>query len=84
MAYEKLEINDRVKDEKGNILVEGTKLKTEHIRHIEDGIQTVEKSVNDLVKLPAVTATDSGKLLQVTDSGSWAAVAITDGNAVAY
>ena len=33
--------------------------------------------------LPAVTDEDNGKLLQVVD-GVWTAVAITDGNEVAY
>lgn len=83
MAYEKQTFVDREKDASGNVLVEGTKLKAEHLNHIEEGIAAVEKKVDEIVGLPEVTESDDGKLLQVVD-GAWSTVTITDGNEVAY
>lgn len=103
MAYEKQTFIDKVKDALGNVLVEGTKLKAEHLNHIEDGIvaneaaaqaaataaaeakEIAENAANTAgtKELPTVTESDDGKLLQVV-GGKWSAVAITDGNNVAY
>lgn len=114
MAYEKQTFIDKVKDALGNVLVEGTKLKAEHLNHIEDGIVANEAAIAEATatagaaiesvaataeeakeianaaantagakELPTVTAADDGKLLQVV-GGKWSAVAITDGNNVAY
>ena len=121
MAYEKQTFIDREKDASGNVLVEGTKLKAEHLNHIEEGIvaneeaiasatSTAEAAIESVAstaqtaaeaaaeaketanaaataaavkELPDVTETDDGKLLQVV-GGKWSAVAITDGNNVAY
>ena len=41
MAYERQEFFDEIKDASGNIVREGTLLKTEHLRHMEDGILAV-------------------------------------------
>ena len=91
MAYERQTFVDQVVDENGDVVVAGTTLKEAHLDHIEDGILAVEataeaaKTAAEAVtkELPTVTATDNGKILQVVN-GAWAAVAITDGNNVAY
>lgn len=82
MAYERQVFVDQEKDADGNITVEGTTLRAKHLDHIEEGIVTLENSMNE-VALPTVTEEDDGKILQVV-SGAWAAVSITDGNTVAY
>ena len=48
---------------------------------LEQGEQAIQVLATKM--LPDVTDTDNGKLLQVVD-GAWAAVAITNGNEVAY
>lgn len=48
---------------------------------LEQGEQAIQLLATKM--LPDVTDTDNGKLLQVVD-GAWAAVAITNGNEVAY
>lgn len=121
MAYVKQTFIDKVKDALGNVLVQGTKLKAEHLNHIEDGIVANEIAIVEATaaaeaaiesvataaqaaanaaaeaketanaaanaagakELPTVTTADDGKLLQVV-GGKWSAVAITDGNNVAY
>lgn len=91
MAYERQTFVDQEVDENGDVVVAGTTLKKAHLDHIEDGILAVEataeaaKTAAEAVtkELPTVTAADDGKILQVV-GGQWAAVAITDGNNVAY
>lgn len=84
MAYERQTFVDQVVDENGDVVVAGTTLKKMHLDHIEDGILAVEATAEAAAKsVPTVTTSDNGKLLQVVN-GAWAAVAITDGNNVAY
>lgn len=93
MAYERQVFVDQVKDADGNITTEGTTLRAAHLDHIEEGIVALEEMVETAgesisaalaeVALPTVAEEDDGKLLQVV-GGVWSAVAITDGNSVAY
>ena len=45
MSYEKQTFVDRVVDASGNVTAEGTKLKAEHLNHIEDGIKANETAI---------------------------------------
>ena len=83
MAYERQLFVDREVDENGDVVVAGTTLKKMHLDHIEDGIIANEAAIAAKTVLPTVTTIDDGKILQVVN-GAWAAVAITDGNNVAY
>lgn len=56
---------------------------SERIEENAAAIRENAQSINDLIKLPAVTASDNGKFLRVV-SGAWAAVAITDADGVSY
>jgi len=50
MAYEKQTFVDRVVDENGNITTEGTKLKSEHLKHMEDGIAAANADLNTFIR----------------------------------
>lgn len=46
MAYEKQTFVDRVFDENGKVLIEGTTLKAQHLKHIENGIEAATNTAD--------------------------------------
>lgn len=48
MSYEKQTFIDRIVDDSGTVTQEGTKLKAEHLQHIEDGISALDFEVQGL------------------------------------
>lgn len=46
MAYEKQNFVDRVFDENGKVLIEGTTVKAQHLKHIENGIEAVTNTAD--------------------------------------
>lgn len=48
MAYEKQAFVNRIADENGAVVQEGTKLKAEHLNHMEDGIKSAHDNIKTL------------------------------------
>ena len=69
MSYEKQTFVDRVVDASGNVTTEGTKLKAEHLQHIEDGIVAAEKAASDAAASAANTAKALGEKQNLLQSG---------------
>ena len=63
MAYSTQTFIDQVRDSDGNIVTQGTKVRAEHLRHIEEGIKANEAAINALGGGDSVLYEDAKKLI---------------------